>query len=106
MCGDAKDVYPAVEVFHDREAGQPDEEHGVAVKEVARENSVSLATQELRPGRARASWGRIETGAFEDRPDRGGADLTAYAGEFSGDASVSPVWVLASKAQNHPAQRG
>src|SRR5918997_423218 len=23
MCGDAKDVYPAVEVFHDREAGQP-----------------------------------------------------------------------------------
>jgi hypothetical protein len=106
MCGDAKDVYPAVEVFHDREAVQPGEEHGVAVKEVARENSVSLATQELRPGRARASWGRIETGAFEDRPDRGGADLTAHAGEFSGDASVSPVWVLASKAQNHPAQRG
>jgi hypothetical protein len=32
MCGDAKDVYPAVEVFHDREAVQPGEEHGVAVK--------------------------------------------------------------------------
>jgi hypothetical protein len=45
----------------------------------------------------------METGAFEDRPDRGGADLTAHAGEFSGDVPVSPVRVLASKAQNHPA---
>jgi hypothetical protein len=51
MYGDAKDGYPAVEVFHDRAAVQPGEEHGVAVKEVASENSVCLAAQELRPGR-------------------------------------------------------
>ena len=56
MCGDAKDVYPAVDVFDDREAVQPGEEHGVAVKEVAGENSVCLAAQEIRPGGARASW--------------------------------------------------
>ncbi|HZA15563.1 MAG TPA: hypothetical protein VE645_01480 [Pseudonocardiaceae bacterium] len=56
MCGDAKDVYPAVDVFDDREAVQPGEEHGVAVKEVASENSVCLAAQEIRPGGARASW--------------------------------------------------
>src|SRR6185312_8291584 len=40
MCGDAKDVYPSVDVFDDRETVQPGEEHGVAVKEVASENSV------------------------------------------------------------------
>jgi len=106
MCGDAKDVYPAGGVFDDREAIQPGEEHGVAVKEVARENSVCLAAQELRPGGARASWGRVDSGALEDRLDRGGADLAAHAGEFCGDASVSPARVLGGEAQNHPAQRG
>src|SRR5436309_10883092 len=85
MCGDAKDVYPAVNVFHDREAVQPGEQHGVAVKEVASENPVCLAAQELRPSGAQASWGWVDSGALEDRPDRGGADLTAHAGEFSGN---------------------
>ncbi|HKR48887.1 MAG TPA: hypothetical protein VJT72_04760 [Pseudonocardiaceae bacterium] len=60
------------------------------MKEVAGENPVRVAAQELRPGGTRASWGRIETGAFEDCPDRGGAGLAAYAGEFSGDAPGIP----------------
>jgi hypothetical protein len=32
MCGDAEDVYPAVDVFDDREAVQPGEQHGVAME--------------------------------------------------------------------------
>lgn len=106
MCGDAKDVDPAVDVFDDREAVQPGQQHGVAVKEVAGENSVCLAAQELGPGGARASRGRIDPGAVENRPNRGGTHLTAQAGKLSGDASVSPVRVLASQAQHQSAQRG
>lgn len=105
MCSDTEDVDPAGGVLDNCEAVQPREEHGVAMKEVAGENPVRLAAQELGPGGTRASWGRIETGTFEDRPDRGGADLTAHAGEFSGDAPVSPVRVLVGEAQNQPAQR-
>jgi len=57
------------------------------------------------PGGTRTSRGRIETGAFEDRPDRGGADLATQAGEFSGDAPISPLRVLVGEAQNQSAQR-
>ena len=70
ICGDAQDVYPAVGMFDDREAVQPGEEHGVAMEEVAGENSVCLAAQELGPGWAGASWGRIDSRASQDRPDR------------------------------------
>ena len=34
--------------------------------------------------------GRIDSGAFEDRPDRAGTDLRAHAGKFSADASGIP----------------
>jgi len=104
MCGDAEDAHPAVGVLNDREAVQPGEEHGVAMEKVAGENSVCLATQKFGPGGTRASWGRIYTGALENRPDGGGADLPAHAGKFSGDASVAPAWVLGRHAHNHPAQ--
>lgn len=57
------------------------------------------------PGWTGASRGRIDSSAFQDRPDRGGADLTAHAGEFTGDASVAPARVLGRHAHNHPAQR-
>ena len=96
---------PAVGLLDDREAVQPGEQHGVAVEEVAGENPVCLAAQELGPGGTRAPRGRIDSRAVEDRPDCGGTDLMAQGGEFSGDASVSPVRVLAGKAQNQPAQR-
>jgi hypothetical protein len=42
MCGDAEDVYPAVGVLNDREAGQPGEEHGIAMEEVARQDPTRL----------------------------------------------------------------
>ena len=66
---------------------------------------IPRAAQELGPGGARPSRGRIDSGALEDGPDGGGADLAAHAGEFSGGASVSPARVLGDEAQNHPAQR-
>lgn len=66
---------------------------------------VCLAAQELRPGGTRAPRGRIDSRTVEDRPDCAGTDVTAQGGEFSGDASVSPVRVLAGKAQHQPAQR-
>ena len=105
MCGDAEDVDPAGGVLDDCEAVQPGEEHGVAREEVAGESSVCLAAQEFGPAGARASRGWIDSGALEDCPDRGGAELAAQAGEFSGDAPISPVRVLAGKAQHQPAQR-
>jgi hypothetical protein len=98
VCGDTEDVYPAGGVLDDRKAVQAREEHGVAMEEVAGENSVCLAAQKLDPGWTRASRGRIDSSAFEDRPDRGGADLTAHAGEFTGDASVAPARVLSRHA--------
>jgi len=75
------------------------------MEEVARQDPTRLGAQELGPGGARASWGRIDSGALKDLPDRGGADLAAHAGEFSSDAPVSPARILAGEAQNHPAQR-
>ncbi len=101
MCGDGEDAYLAGGVFDDREAGQPGEQHGVAREEVAGKNSVCLAAQKFGPGGTRASRGRIYAGALENCPDGGGADLTAHAGEFSGDASVAPAWVLGRHAHNH-----
>jgi hypothetical protein len=52
-------VDPAGGVLDDREAGQPGEQHGVAVEQVASENFVRWAAQELSPGRIRAPRGRI-----------------------------------------------
>jgi hypothetical protein len=77
MRGNAEDVDPAGGVFDNREAVQPGEQHGVAVEEVARQDPTGLGAQELGPGGAGASWGRIDSGALKDRPDRGGADLAA-----------------------------
>jgi hypothetical protein len=45
-------------------------------------------------------------GLFEDCPDRGGANLAAYAGEFSGDAPVAPPGILLGHAQDQFASRG
>ena len=48
-CGDAEDVDPAGGVLEDREALQPGEQHGLAVEEVAGENSVCVAAQKFGP---------------------------------------------------------
>src|SRR5207302_11181000 len=39
-------------------------------------------------------------------PDRGGADLPAHPGQFTGDAPVSPARILPCHAQDHRADRG
>lgn len=69
------------------------------MKEFTSENSVCLAVQELGPGGPQASWGRIDPGAVEDRPDCRGADLAPHAGMFSGDAPVAPARVLGRHAR-------
>jgi hypothetical protein len=74
------------------------------MKEVTCQDPTGLSAQKLTPGGAGAAKGRVNPGAFEDHPDRGGANLTAHASEFSGDAAVSPARILGSEAQDHFAQ--
>jgi len=102
---DAENVYPAGGVFDDRTAVQPGEEHSISREEVTRQNPTRVGAQELRPGWGPSAGGRIDSGALEECPDRASTDLRAHAGEFSGDASVAPVRVLAGETQNQPVRR-
>src|SRR4030088_1749930 len=106
MFSDAKDMHAAGGVLDNRETVQPGQQHGVAMEKVAGQNPFSLGTQEFAPGWTRALWTRIDSGALEDCPVRGGAALPAHTGQFSGDAPVSPSWVLLGHPQDYRADRG
>jgi hypothetical protein len=55
------------------------------VGEVDREDRLGLCGEELSPGRAGPSRGRVEASALEDRPYRGGGDLVAESDELALD---------------------
>jgi hypothetical protein len=98
MGGDSGDVHAAAAVLdHDEEVEAP-EEDGVDVGEVDGEDRVGLGGEELSPGWAGASWGGVEAGGLEDRPDGGRGDLVAESDEFAVDASVAPAGILPGHA--------
>jgi hypothetical protein len=100
--GVVEDVF---ELVHQAEALPPSVLGAVEDDESHAKISLAWARRNSAPSGARAPGGRIDSGALEDCPDRGGTDLTAHAGKFSGDASVAPVRVLAGETQNQPVQR-
>src|SRR3981081_1064629 len=76
------------------------------MEKIAGQNHFSLSAQEFAPCWTRAPWTRIDSGAREDGPHRGCADLSAHTGQLSGDAPVSPSWVLLGHPKDHRADRG
>src|ERR1700704_3128669 len=76
------------------------------MEKIAGQDPCCLRTQEFAPCGTRAPWTRIDSGALEDHPDRGGASLTAHASQFSGDAPISPVRILTGHPQDQLADRG
>ena len=106
MRGDAEDVHPAGGVLDDEERVQPVQGDGVEVEQVAGEDRVRLGPQELGPRWSGSPRRGVDAGAVQDRPDGGGADLVAEAGEFAVDASVSPGGVLGGQAEDQGAQAG
>ena len=104
--GDAEDVHAAGGVLDDEERVQPAQGDGVEVEQVAGQDRVRLRAQELAPGRSGATRCGIDPGCVEDRPDRGGADLVAEAGELAVDAPVAPGRVLGGQADDQGAQAG
>jgi hypothetical protein len=87
MCGDAEDMYPAGGVLDHRETVQPGQQHGVAMEKVAGQDPFRLRTQELTPRWTAAPWTWIDSGALEDGPDRGRADLPALYRAKSRDSA-------------------
>lgn len=56
-----------------------------SLEEVRGDDGLGLGAQECRPGGARTLRCRIDTGVFEDLPDRGGGDLHAEDEQFAVD---------------------
>jgi hypothetical protein len=98
MGGDPGDVHAAAAVLDHDEDVEAAQEDGVDVGEVDREDRVCLGGEELLPGRAGASWGGVEAGGLEDRPDGGGGDRMAEADQLALDPSVAPAGILPGHA--------
>jgi hypothetical protein len=83
--------------LHEEEYVDPFEEHGVDGEEVAGQDRVRLAGEELFPGRAGSAGRRVYTGPVEDLPDGAGGDLVAQADQFALDPAMPPRRVLRSQ---------
>jgi len=81
---------------------QPDRLHG---EEVARHDRLGLRSQELRPGRSRASRRGTQALPSQQGPDRGCADPNAKLAEFPGDPDAAPAGVLPRHPQDEPSDR-
>jgi hypothetical protein len=98
MGGGSGDVRAAAAVLDHHEDVEAGQEDGVDVGEVDREDRVGLCGEELLPARAGASWGGVESGGLEDRPEGGGGDRMAEADQFALDPSVAPAGILPGHA--------
>jgi hypothetical protein len=90
-------------VLNDEERVKPVQRDRVEVEQVAGKDRMCLRPQKLPPRRSGPPRRRVDAGGVQDRPDGGGADLVAEAGEFAVDASVSPVGVLGGQAHDQGA---
>ena len=104
--GDAEDVHAAGGVLDDEERVEPVQGDGVEVEQVAGQDGVRLGVQELAPRWSGSPRCGVDPGGVQDRPDGGGADLVAEAGEFAVDASISPGGVLGGQAHDQGTQAG
>ncbi len=98
--GDSGDSYETAVVVDEDEHVEPTEEHRVDVEEVARDQTLGLCSEELRPGRSRPPWRWVDTVAFQYRPDAGWGDRDAHGGELAVDATISPGRVLLRQADH------
>jgi hypothetical protein len=78
---------------------------GAGLEEVAGEQGVGLAAQEVGPGCVLALGCGWDAVLAQDLPDGGGGDLDAEGGEFAVDAAVAPRGVLSGQAQDQGADR-
>jgi len=103
VCGCAQDPDASCGVLDDREDVQVCPGQGAGFEEVAGEQAVGLAAQEISPGGALPFRGGRDAVLLEDFPDGGGGDLDAEGDEFAVDAPVSPGAVLSGEAQHESA---
>jgi hypothetical protein len=98
--GDAGEVEAPGSVFDEDQGMEALEGDGVNAEEVGRDDAVGLGSEELVPGRPRASWGGVDASGVKDLPDRGRGNRIAQAGQFALYPPVTPTAVLPSQAQD------
>jgi len=87
-------------VFDEEQDVELAESDGVDDEGVTSDDPAGLPGEELGPGRSGASRGGIDAVTFQDHPDGGRCEAVAEPGEFAVDASVAPVGVLSSEADD------
>jgi hypothetical protein len=98
--GDAEDVHAAGGVLDDKERIEPVQGDGVEVEQVAGDDCVRLCSHELGPRWSGSPRRWVDSGAVQDGPHGGGADLVAEAGELAVDAAVAPRRILGGEADH------
>ena len=91
---DACDPDTSRVVVDEREDMEPPEEDGVDMEEIARDQSLRLGGEELRPGGSRPARRRLDAVALQDRRDARRGDGDAHEGELALDAAVAASRVL------------
>jgi hypothetical protein len=90
MCGGAQDLDASCGVLDDREDVQARAGQGAGLEEIAGEQCVGLAAEEVGPGRVLSFGCGRDAVRAEDLPDGGGGDLDAESREFAVDPAISP----------------
>jgi hypothetical protein len=81
-------------VLDENQDVQPLQQHGVHVQEVDGEDLGGLGVQELPPGRACASWRRVDVRGMQDLPHGGRRYGDAEFRQLTVDAAVSQQRIL------------
>ena len=100
MGGDVENIHPPpIDLNHEQHVEAP-QRNRVDDKEVRGQNALGLDTQELAPGRTRASRRGRETMAVKNGGDARLGDCDAKLLELTHDAEVAPARVLPCQAKD------
>ncbi|GAB2879347.1 hypothetical protein GCM10027074_54510 [Streptomyces deserti] len=105
MCGGAADADTPGGVLENDKDVQAGTGQGADLEEVAGEQCVGLAAQEVGPGVALSLGRGRDAVLLQDLPDGGGGDLEAQGRELAVDPAVPPGGILAGEAQDQGADR-
>jgi hypothetical protein len=103
--GDPGEVDASAVEFDEEQDVEPSESDGVDGEEVTCEHLMRLCVEELAPGGSAPLGTRVNSGLFEDRPNRRRREPIAETDEFAVDAPITPSPVLGREAQDQRAQR-
>jgi hypothetical protein len=101
--GDPTEMHPPGGDLDEEQHMETPEGRGVHTREVGRDDAFGLGADELRPGRSRPSWGRVDPSRSQNGPDRRRCDPIADATQFAMDASVPPGRDLGCETKREPA---